>query len=210
MWGLRHLFQAKNGQRKERAVRFRWFVPVIAGLVVLMLVACTQAQPEDMRLDLQTLQASTEQGVYQAAPVENARVGEVTEDLFVAVVVPEVVEEGQSVSVYLCDGEAFSQWLSAELDADGQALLGQVIGAQVSLRIEDNGEVFGLAQVPGQLPHPFRATEATGEAGLYRAEETFDGVDHVAGWIVLPDGRQKGIHCCGCIILCQPLCCMHR
>jgi hypothetical protein len=210
MLGLCDLFRAECGEGSTRRVKSRFLVSVIVALTLLTLAACTQAQTDDLTLDLETLQASTAQGVYQAERVPNARVGEVTEDLFVAVVVPDRVEEGQSVRVYLCDGEEFSQWLSGDLDAGGEAQLGEALGAQVSLRIEDTGDVFGLAQVPGQLPRPFRATAATGEAGLYRAEQTFDGVDHVAGWIVLPDGRQKGIHCCGCIILCQPLCCMAR
>jgi hypothetical protein len=36
---------------------------------------------------------------------------------------------------------------------------------------------------------------ATGDAGLYRAEETIDGTEYVGGWIALADGRQQGSIC---------------
>jgi hypothetical protein len=191
-------------------VRSGFYILVAVGLSVLLLAACAPAESGRLTLDLDTLQASAEPGDFQAEPVANALVGEVTEELFVAVVVPDVVEEGQEVRVYLCDGENFAQWISGELDAAGEARLGERIGAQVHLRIEENGEVFGVAQVPGEGPQPFRATAATGDAGLYRAEETFNGVTHVGGWIVLPDGRQRGDFCCGCIVICFPHCCIIR
>lgn len=179
-------------------------------LSALVSAAGAYAGSDHLVLDLDTLQAHSGVGVFQAAPVANARVGEVSAELFVAVVVPEVVEAGREVSVYLCDGAGFAQWISGELNTAGEAFLGERIGAQVHLRVEDTGDVFGVAQVPGGGPQPFWASVETGDAGLYRAEEEFGGVTHVGGWIVLPDGRQKGDFCCGCIVICFPHCCVFR
>lgn len=210
MIALRRPSSVKEGRAGGGFVRSGFSVLVAIGLSVLLLAACAPAESGQLLLDLDTLQASAEPGDFQAQPIANARVGEVTESLFVAVVVPDVVEAGQEVRVYLCDGENFAQWLSGELNAAGEARLGEQIGAQVNLRIEDNGDVFGVAQVPGEIPQAFRATAATGDAGLYRAEEDFNGVTHVGGWIVLQDGRQRGDFCCGCIVICFPHCCVFR
>jgi len=183
---------------------------VAVALSALVSAAGAYAEADPLILDLETLQARSEVGVFQAEPVANARVGEVSAELLVAVVVPDVVEAGEDISVYLCDGVGFAQWISGELDAAGEARLGERIGAQVHVRVEDTGDVFGVAQVPGGGPQPFWATAETGDAGLYRAEEEFGGVTHVGGWIVLPDGRQKGDFCCGCIVICFPHCCIFR
>lgn len=193
-----------------RLVKFRFLVFTFAALILLMLAACSATDADDLTLDLETLEASGPDGIYRAQPIANAQVGEVNDDLFVAVTLDEEGQgqEQQQVTVYLCDGEDFSQWLSGEVDAQGQALLGEEIGAQVALAIGDDGEVSGVVQTPDDNPQPFTTIAATGDAGLYRAEETFNGVDHVGGWIVLNDGRQKGRACCTCPGgLCHPGCC---
>jgi hypothetical protein len=109
----------KEGRDGGGVVRSGFYILVVVGLSVLLLAACAPAKPGRLILDLETLRASSEPGDFQAEPVANALVGEVTEELFVAVVVPDVVEAGQEVRVYLCDGENFAQWLSGELDAAG-------------------------------------------------------------------------------------------
>ena len=112
--------------------------------------------------------------------------------MFIAVTVDDPAEDAQprQVSVYLCNGEDFSQWLTGEVDAEGEALLEEETGTKVTLSIAEDGEISGVAQVPGEREEPFVTTPASGDAGLYRAEETFDGVKHVGGWVVLDDGRQ--------------------
>jgi len=182
-------------EHREGTVFVRYILRFLVAVALGALVSAAAAHAEEsdhLIPDLETLQARSEVGAFQAELVANARVGEVSAELFVAVVVPDVVEAGQEISGYLCDGAGFTQWISGELDAAGEARLGERIGAQVHVRVEDTGGVFGVAQVPGGGPQPFRATAETGDAGLYRAEEDFGGVTHVGGWIVLPDGRQKG------------------
>lgn len=39
----------------------------------------------------------------------------------------------------------------------------------------------------------FSAGAASEPAGLYRGEQTLDGVDYVGGWIVLPNGEERGL-----------------
>lgn len=51
--------------------------------------------------------------------------------------------------------------------------------------------VSGEVTRADRVPQPFTATLASGDAGLYRAEETFEGFDDISGWIVLNDGRQQ-------------------
>lgn len=194
--------------------KLRVFVLIVVTLLLLAVTACSDTAATDLTLDPDTLQATGSEGTYQARAVAGAHVGEVTDDLFIAVAVEDGAEaaearEGQPVSVYLCDGE-FSQWLRGELDAQGQTVLEEELGAKVRLGLAGDGEIAGIVQVPGARPQPFTATAATGEAGLYRAQQTFAGVEASAGWVVLNDGRQRGSACCECWPppgYCAPECC---
>ena len=192
-----------------RLAKSRFLVlTLVISVVMLIAAGCAGGGDGDLSLDVETLQADFKSLAFEAEPMANAHVGEVNEDLFVAVTVDEPAEPEQ-VSVYLCDGEEFSQWLSGELNAEGVAELGEDMGAQVALTVDEGGNVSGVVQPPGDVPQPFTATAATGDAGLYRAEEAVDGVTHVGGWIVLPDGRQKGQYCCTCRSgICHPGCCV--
>ena len=118
-------------------------------------------------------------------------VGTVADELFIGIAVNEEASgEGERALVaYLCDGEAVSQWFVAERVEQEMTL--DAGDTRVELALSDGG-VSGTVTLAGQEPQAFEAAPATGDAGLYRAEESFDDVDHVGGWIVLPDGRQQG------------------
>jgi hypothetical protein len=64
-------------------------------------------------------------------------------------------------------------------------------GIVVSGKLSENGATGSVRLVDGRALS-FNAGPATGAAGLYRAEATINGVRHVGGWIVLPDGEQRG------------------
>jgi hypothetical protein len=52
-------------------------------------------------------------------------------------------------------------------------------------------QVSGTITFGGQA-HSFTATPATGQAGLYRADQTINGQEYLGGWDVLQDGRVEG------------------
>jgi hypothetical protein len=162
-------------------------------------------------LDLETLQAQTSQGTIQAEPYpwENTYVGAVNDDLYIAVSLSEGAdtEQPQEAIVYLCDGEEMGERVTGEVGAGTKTLEGEEVRVELSLA---DDAVRGTVTLDGEEPQPFAANEASGDADLYVAEPTFDDTDYWAGWVVLPDGSQRGI-----IFICpcpdEPLCgCLSR
>jgi hypothetical protein len=149
-------------------------------------------QPE---LDLVTLQADTDVGTLQAEPIPHAYVGAVDDELFIAVALDDGAD-GQTARVYLCDGAEVSIWLRGDVEPEQPTRLGGFEdGAHVEFVVTDEA-VHGEVTLAGQGgPRYFEAVAATGDAGLYRAEETIDGTEYVGGWIALADGRQQGLIC---------------
>jgi hypothetical protein len=157
--------------------------------------------PRPPELDLATLQAQVPEGTYEAERVDAAHVGEVHPEMFIAVLPAPEPSDGAApqVRAYLCDGDAVIQWFVGDLESDGSAeLLPETLVAEDApeMRIEltVDGDVSGVVSI-GDDQQPVTLTEATAEAGLYTAEATFNGSEFVAGWIVLPDGRQVGGDC---------------
>jgi hypothetical protein len=143
------------------------------------------------KLDLDTLRADTPAGTIQAEAWENTYVGAVDEDLFIGVSLSKGINAGkpQDVTVYLCDREEIGGSLTGEVGTETTAL--EVEDASVELSLADDA-VSGAVTVGDGQPQPFTADEASGDAGLYMAEATFDDTDYWAGWVVLPDGSQRG------------------
>jgi len=184
--------------------------PIAALLALALLAACADGGGGDRALNLETLRATAPEGTYEATKLENAYVGPIEDDLFIGVSLTD-----DEATVYVCDGETVMTWLTGAFDA-GEVMQfgGFEDGAYVKFGVQD-GLVSGAVSVPGRpSPLAFEARPATGDAGLFRAEESFDGVDHVGGWIVLEDGRQRGGTCipifccsthfctpCGCVPL---------
>jgi hypothetical protein len=171
---------------------------VVMGLLAVLLPACANLAGEmpaagsgDPTLDLESLQANTNLGVLHAEQIPNAFVGAVNEQLFIAVALaePDHAGEQKQVRVYLCDSDQVSVWLSGEMTGDAVTLA--VEDTRVEL-VTTEDSVSGTVILAGGQPQPFTAVPAGGEAGLYRAEKTFDEGHVVAGWIVLHDGSQRG------------------
>jgi hypothetical protein len=156
---------------------------LLTSVMVFLLAACgtTEVQPSD-----------------NDVVVADAFVGAVDADLFIGAVIAEhPAEEFQhaqaivqkTVVVYLCDGEDVSAWLVGETAGESVVLE----GGDMRVELTFNGNsVSGEVERADGAPQAFTASLATGEAGIYRAEETFDATDYVGGWIVLNDGRQQG------------------
>ncbi len=172
-------------------------------------------------LDRDILQAEFEGETLQAESVEEGRPGSTTyvgeaadrPGLFVAVShadeepdQPDEDEVPVDLSVYLCDGEVGTKsniglWLTGEFDETGTTLSHEEVeGVRLKLALVD-GVFLGVVTFSGEgggeeLLFQFVATEATGDEGLYMAESEEHSVNDeplTLRWVVLNDGRQRGI-----------------
>ena len=106
-------------------------------------------------------------------------------DAFIAI----ATHEGQTVA-YVCDGGTVAQWFRGR--AAGETLtVALANGARLQARLGAEG-ASGTVTLADGTARTFAAAPATGEAGLYRATKTVDGVEYVAGWAVRADGAQRG------------------
>ena len=108
-----------------------------------------------------------------------------------------LVTDGNRVLGYVCDSKKLSRWIAVATIRDGTAVLNSRTGDELGEAMISAGRVSGTVTIDGE-PHAFRAQQAAGEAGLYRAArvDREDGKlregEIEAGWIVLPDGTQRG------------------
>ena len=142
-----------------------------------------------------------EDGVSDRSPAETkaatvakgALVGKVDgTDAYVA-----LVSDGSRVLGYLCDSKKLSRWIDVSTIRDGTAALAARTGDALGEAMISGDRASGTITIDGE-PHAFSAVPASGEAGLYRAARVNreDGKlsegEVEAGWIVLPDGTQRG------------------
>jgi hypothetical protein len=108
-----------------------------------------------------------------------------------------LVSDGTRVLGYLCDSKQLSRWIAVAPIRDGAASLSSRAGDDLGEAMISAGRVSGTVTISGEQ-HAFRAEPASGDAGLYRAAriDQEDGKlsegELEAGWIVLPDGTQRG------------------
>lgn len=168
---------------------------IFAAIVITGFLACSacgttdsdsETNNSDFILDLNTLEANTPEGTLHAEPVPDAYVGEVSDDLFIAVAAG--AGEPKSVTAYLCNGEA-GVWLNREISGETAILSKEELQVEADL---SGSEITGTVTLTNGDSGSFTAVVATGNAGLYRAVKPLEGEDYTAGWIVLPDGRQRG------------------
>lgn len=114
-------------------------------------------------------------------------VGEISgTELFVAVAITD-----QAVFGYVCDGATQAQWYKGALAQD-QASLKAANGEQLSAKLAAD-DATGSVTVAGKR-HEFSLQPAKGPgAGLYRLEADVSGKHNVSGYIVLNNGRGKGL-----------------
>jgi hypothetical protein len=102
-----------------------------------------------------------------------------------------VISQGQTIA-YVCDGENLAQWYRGNLQAGG---LFETRSRDQQSRITaqvNAGSVVGAITLKTGRVLSFRSTPASSEAGLYRSDETINGSRWLGGWVVLPDGHQRG------------------
>jgi hypothetical protein len=120
-------------------------------------------------------------------PTNGSFVGTVAgSDAYVAVVVG---ANGDALA-YVTDGAWSVDWLAGRLTGR-TAVLGNEGGATFDAR-------FGRGTVTGSFTRPryaalrFTARPGMAPAGLYRATDNFADGRYVGGWVVLPDGSERG------------------
>ena len=107
-------------------------------------------------------------------------------DAFIA-----VITSADRVVIYTCDGQNFAQWFRARLvssplevvSTDGEVKL----TARISTRL-----VSGTLFLEDGKVHPFKALRSASPAGLFRSETLLEGANYIGGWVVLPNGEQRG------------------
>lgn len=147
-------------------------------------------------LDLETMTAETPAMTLEARAYDNVYVGDITEELLVAVSMDsDYAGEADSISAYVCDGHDVGFYVTGHIE-NGQASIQLAENAVLEFTV--NGEeISGSVTMNEQELGSFDAVEATGDAGFYVAETNVDGTDVGARWIVLEDGRQAGQMCIG-------------
>jgi hypothetical protein len=107
-------------------------------------------------------------------------------------------------SAYACDGQTLAEWFSGEV-RQGAFTDASKGGAVLQATITREG-VEGTLTLPGGQPLAFHLEPATGDAGLYVAQQTINGTAYLGGWDVLLTGEQHGaVKANGVIVATTPL-----
>jgi hypothetical protein len=102
-----------------------------------------------------------------------------------------LVTDGRAVVAYVCDGQSVSHWFRGGVTG-GTLNLESAGGARLQATVAET-VVQGQFTLPGAAALAFSADPAIEPAGLYRAEHEADDGRYIAGWVVLADGRQRGL-----------------
>lgn len=109
-----------------------------------------------------------------------------------------VVDKENHALAYLCDGRegqsaTVAEWFTGAVAEDGSLDLRSEGGAHLVANVSGSEEgVEGSVTLPEGEEHSFVASPVEAPAGLYRAEETVEGVEYVGGWIELEGGEERG------------------
>ena len=104
-----------------------------------------------------------------------------------------LITDGESLSGFVTDGKQFGKWFAtAELE-DDQTQLTARDGAELGEVTIDGDSASGEVLV-GLGTAPFEASLASGDASLFTAAERRGEDSFEAGWIVLPDGSERGTY----------------
>lgn len=102
-----------------------------------------------------------------------------------------IARNGAGVTAYVCDGQSVATWFKGKANGDGSIDLTSADGSKLQGTL--SGDTFSGSFTPaGGAAQAYTASKASGDAGLYRLEETADGGTVVGGWVVLADGSLRG------------------
>lgn len=179
--------------RMKRANMMKFQGVLVLALLALSLLACTNLAEQQPMADTGAAEVTLAVERFTAPQAEMDHfVAAIDEELFIGVAVAAQdadYEEPRTVTVYLCDSQMVSAWISGEIAGqEGELTAGD---ASADVTITEDG-VSGTVALDGGEPRPFTAEPATDNAGIYRAELSQGGADFRIDWVVLNDGRQRG------------------
>src|SRR3712207_3638914 len=105
-----------------------------------------------------------------------------------------LIENGSSVSAYVCDGDADSVSLSAWFKGRvrGGRLKARTGGVRLAAK-RSRKRFRGTVALPGGKRFGFTARRVARRGGLHELGVTLDGRPYRGGWIVLPNGTTRGL-----------------
>ena len=119
-------------------------------------------------------------------------------DIYAAFALSRLVDSGDfdGALAYFCDGQSVANWFRLVDSSDGLTFE-NAAGAQFIAQLDDDGTIVAVNVPIGDVTYTMLVpqVDADGEAGLYLADFAIDAdlaTDERAGWIVLPDGTQRG------------------
>ncbi len=107
-------------------------------------------------------------------------------DAFIA-----VVSTGSKAMAYVCDGLKIALWFTGAVKQGGLFESKNTSGVRLIANLSARS-VVGTLELEAGRPLGFRAEPIEGTAGLYRSRTMISGSSYVGGWIVLPNGEQRG------------------
>jgi len=124
----------------------------------------------------------------EASTVKGSFAGRVDgSDAFISI----VAHKNGKVTAYVCDGVTISEWFKGNLNGTSIDLT-NANGAHLTANLSADS-VNGAFTPSGSSALNFTTSAVTQPSGLYRAEDTQGGIAYTSGWIVLPDGNQRGV-----------------
>lgn len=106
-----------------------------------------------------------------------------------------LVTNGKQLQAYFCDGTEQAApvlwgWFRGDLNGTTFDLTNEK-GDRLAGEFSTN-DVSGTITLAEGTQLSFQAGQVNEPAGLYRLEETIDGVDTLSGWVVLANGHWRG------------------
>jgi hypothetical protein len=160
-------------------MRTRWWLPTVLATLLVALVAAPSVGATAVPARVKTVDG-TFAGAAQGSPA------------YVAVYVDKADKKGRrKVIAYVCDSQQVAEWFDKK----------NVKGNRFSLTSDDSARLKatltkttarGTITLADGTKLAFAAPLANEPAGLYRAEQTIASQDYLGGWILLPDGTQRG------------------
>jgi hypothetical protein len=115
-----------------------------------------------------------------------------------------VVAGKANVVAYVCDGRHGIAELFTGPRSDGRVVLRNRHGARLTATVAAKHVTGTFAPAAGASSLSFEATPARRPGGFYRARGRVGGASTTAGWIVLPDGTQRGAATIGSKVVAAP------
>lgn len=103
-----------------------------------------------------------------------------------------VVDRQQGkVLAYVCDGKTVGDWFFGTLQSSGTFDLSSTAGTHLHGTVTQS-QVQGAFTPNGSQSLTYTAAPATDEEGIYRLDQTVDGIHYIWGWVVGANGFVVG------------------